>query len=96
VAADATLTKVKTDLRISHNSLDDDIRDQIDACLGDLKICGIQEPSETDTTILCAIKLWCRAAYTDDTGDSKAYRDAYEAMKGTLMMATGYGGEPDV
>lgn len=87
-----TLGKVKTDLRIVHTALDTDINDQINACLGDLNICGIAEPDETDPTILSAIKLFCRASYTDDTTKASAYLQRYDALKATLMMAEDYGG----
>ena len=89
-----TVEKVKTDLRIRHSQLDDDIIDQIDACLHDLEICGVIDPSEDDVTILNAIKLYVRAHYTDDTAKAAAYMERYNDMKGTLMMAEGYGGRP--
>ena len=87
-----TLSKIKTDLRISHNALDSDLDDTISSCLADLKIVGIVAPDETDVTILSAIKLYTRAAYTDDTVKAAAYMERYNALKATLMMAEGYGG----
>ncbi len=87
-----TLSKIKTDLRISHNVLDSDLNDTISSCLADLEIVGIMNPDETDVTILAAIKLYVRAAYTDDTEKAAAYTERYNALKATLMMAEGYGG----
>lgn len=87
-----TVGKLKTDLRISHNALDSDLSDQIDACLTDLSICGITGANESDPAILAEIKLYCRAAYTDDTTKGEAYMERYNAMKACLMMAEGYGG----
>lgn len=95
MASQITIDKVKTDLRISHNAMDEDIMDTIDACLQDLRICGVDHPEETDPAILNAIKLWTRAAYTDDTSKAAAYTERYNAMKATLMMAEGYGWEGD-
>lgn len=92
MAKAATICKVRQDLRISHRQLDDDLRDQVDACLADLIMCGIQIPSEEDPIVLNAIKLWCRANYTDDTGKAAAYQARYDALKGSLQMAEGYGG----
>lgn len=91
MASTDTLNRVKTDLRISHTALDGDIADSIDACLADLQLVGIESPDETDVTILAAVKLYCRAAYTDDTDKAAAYLARYDAMKATLMMAEGYG-----
>ena len=89
------LSKIKTNLRISHTALDDDLKDTIAACLADLNVCGVQAPvpdvpHETDPLILNAIKLYCRAAFTDDPGKSTAYMARYDAMKSCLMMAEGY------
>mgnify|MGYP004625359579 CR=1 FL=1 len=95
MAKPETVAKIKTDRRISHSALDDDIADTVDACLADLKVVGVTEPSEEDALILAAVKLYCRAMLTDDTDEAAAYTERYNAMKGTLMMAEGYGGAAD-
>ncbi len=87
------LKKIKTSLRISHSVLDDDVTDSAEACLQDLKVCGIVNPQPTDPLILNAIKLYCKAAYTDDTDKAAAYQARYDALKSCLMMAEGYGAE---
>ena len=87
------LNKVKTNLRISHSVLDDDLTDTVDACLRDLKVCGIADPQPTDPLILNAIKLYCKTAYTDDTDKAAAYQARYDALKSCLMMAEGYRAE---
>lgn len=89
------LAKIKTNLRISHTALDDDLKDTIAACLADLNVCGVQVPMsaeslEIDPLILNAIKLYCRAAFTDDTEKATAYMARYNSMKSCLMMAEGY------
>ena len=91
MASTETLLKIKTALRISHNVLDSDIMGDIDACISDLKVCGIIDPKETDPLIMNAVKLWCRSLYTDDTGKGAEYLRRYEALKSCLMMAEGYG-----
>ena len=92
------LLKVKTNLRISHNALDEDLSDSIAACLADLKVCGVvapaqEDPTETDPLILNAIKLYCRKEFTDDTGKAAEYQKRYDALKSCLMMAGEYSGE---
>ena len=89
------LSKVKTKLRISHPALDDDIADTISACLKDLEVCGVQapvpdDPQEPDPLILNAVKLYCRAEYTDDTDKAADYMARYDALKSCLMMAGDY------
>lgn len=88
----STIAKIKKDNRISHSQLDDDIRDQIDACLADLRVVGIENPREDDPLILSAIKNWCKAHYLDDVSKSAEFLARYEKQKACLMMAAGYGG----
>lgn len=92
------LAKVKTSIRISHNALDMDVSDSIEAGINDLRVCGILE-SKLDTTqeldplILNAVKLYCKADYTDDPVKAARYQQSYDALKSCLMMAEGYGWE---
>lgn len=90
MATPKIVEKVKTDLRITHTALDGDISDTVDACVEDLHIVGVQVTEPPDAAILAAIKLYCRAAYTDDTDKAEAYMTRYNAMKATLMMAKEY------
>ena len=92
MAETVTIAKVKKDLRISHANLDDAIGDEIDACVRDLRICGVPVLVETDPAILSAIKLWCRRWHSDDAAEMQRYSDAYDALKGTLQVAEDYGG----
>ena len=87
------IEKIKLGLRISHNKLDEDIQADIEACMADLKVCGVVYAGENDPLIFNAIKLWCRAAYTDDTAKAAEYLKRYESLKACLMMAEGYGRE---
>ena len=91
--ATETLTKIKLALRISHTKLDEDVQADIDACLADLRSCGVVFVDETDPLIYNAIKLWCRSLYTDDPAKGAEYLRRYESLKASMMMATGYGRE---
>jgi hypothetical protein len=93
--ANSTLARIKTALRISHDKLDDDIQSDIDACLADLRVCGVTYATESDPLIFNAVKLWCRAIYTDDTAKGAEYLRRYDALKSCLMVAEGYGREAD-
>ena len=86
-----TLEKIKLSIRISHSKLDEDIQADIEACLADLRVCGIIHAGEEDPLILNAIKLWCRSLYTDDPAKGAEYLRRYEALKSCLMIAEGYG-----
>ena len=89
------IRKVKTKIRIRHNVLDEDVEDTIAACLRDLQIGRIQAPTpadsqEIDPLILNAVKLFCRAEFTDDTGKAADYMARYDALKSNLQMAEAY------
>lgn len=96
------LDKVKLSIRRSHNKLDEDLQDQINACLADLKTVGIVEAKlaiseDMDPLIINAVKLYCKAENADDPNKGAEYMRRYEALKSCLMMAEGYGweAEPD-
>jgi hypothetical protein len=99
--SDGLLSKIKTSLRISHNALDEDVQDTIDACLADLKVCGVRaeklDPAnELDPLILNAVKMYCKKEYTDDPVKAARYQGGYDALKSCLMMAEGYSYEEAV
>ena len=91
------LLKIKTSLRISHTALDEDVEDTVAACLADLRVCGVQDAltaadlAELDPLILRAVKIYCKAVYTDDPAKAARYQEGYDALKSCLMMAEGYG-----
>lgn len=88
------LKKVKMDLRIKHDALDEDIQDQIKACLLDLQVtAGIDVTNEEDPLLIKAIKLYCRANYKVE--QSRVYQSRYDALKACLQMASGYGRAKD-
>ena len=90
------LNKIKTSLRISHTALDDDVMDTIDACLADLRAVGVladmtNADKGLDPLVLNAVKLYCKAAYTDDPVKAANYQRGYDSLKATLKIAEGYG-----
>lgn len=93
---DELLEKVKLALRIKHAALDNDIRDNIQVCLLDLKVHGIVHKDHTDALIQNAVKLYCKAEYTDDPEKSDAFRERYVEMRNCLKAAEGYGWKDEV
>ena len=88
---DDLLDKVKLALRIKHTALDDDILDNIQACLLDLQMHGIVHKGETDALIQNAVKLYCKAEYTDDLTKAEKYVQRYRDLRDCLKAAEGYG-----
>jgi hypothetical protein len=95
------LLKIKNNLRISHSALDEDLTDTVTSCLADLRVCGVKTPEldtpadSIDPLILNAIKLYCRAEFIDDTAKAAVYKERYDSLKSSLMMAEGYGHEQE-
>lgn len=88
---DELLKKVKIALRIKHTALDDDIKDNIQICLQDLRVHGVVHANEEDVLIQNAVKLYCKAAYTDDPAKADVYEARYKEMRDSLKIAEGYG-----
>ena len=86
-----TLVKIKQAIRRTHNKLDEDLKADIEACIADLRTGGVVYADDTDPLVYNAIKLWCRASDCDDPVKAAEYWTRYEALKGSLMMAEGYG-----
>lgn len=86
-----TLDRIKLDLRITHKKLDESIQSDIDGCMADLKMHGIVHRDETDPLVFNAVRLWCRANYTDDTTKAAEYLKRYNALRDCLKGAEGYG-----
>jgi hypothetical protein len=89
------LRKVKLSLRRTHCALDEDLLDDIDACLQDLKDCGIDHlyAEEWNPLIISAVKNYCKANNTDDVAKSAEYMARYEKQKAFFMTCYGYGRE---
>lgn len=90
MAKQETLDAVKLALRVSTSALDSDIGDEIDACLADLRICGVKYADEGEELILNAVKLWCRAIMAEDVNRAQMYHQRYDGLKACLMMAEEY------
>lgn len=88
-----TIKKIKAALRISHDALDEDIGADIDACLSDLKVCGVINADPEDPLILNAIKLFCSSMFAEEPQRSGELLHRYDALKSCLQMAQGYGWE---
>lgn len=88
--ATTMLEKIKLAVRISHDKLDEDIKADIEACKADLEMHGVTV-IESDPLICNAVKLYCKAAYTDDVSKGAEFLRRYEALRDNLKMAAGNG-----
>ena len=88
------LDKIKLAVRISHDKLDEDVQSDIDACVSDLAMHGVVGDT-SDPLIFKAVKLYCKAAYTDDVNKAAEFMRRYEALRDNLKMAVGNGWKGD-
>lgn len=88
----STLDKVKLSMRVDDATLDTDIQDSIDACKADLALNGILSAKivDTDPLILRAIKVYCKAEYSDDDKEASRFRESYEMLKNHLALSQEY------
>ena len=84
------LEKVKKSMRISHNTIDDDIKLLIDTCLKDLQIAGINTDSAEDDPLLSTACILYVKWMSDYTSKSDQYEKAYTNLKISLSLCGGY------
>lgn len=88
------LDDVKMSLRITHDSLDRDIQQHIDACKDDLERVGIIESKvvDTDVRVIEACKLYCLGRL-DFQGKGEQYLQAYRDFRDATAMNEEYNTE---
>ena len=88
------LSKVKAALRISKSTFDGELTDLIEACLADLRLVGIPVESAAaaalDALLTRSVLLYAKANFGFDDS-AERYKQAYDAQKLSLSLATGYG-----
>lgn len=92
---DTILDKVRRSLRITHNKLDDELQDVINACVYDLTVAGIKKLDENDPLIQQAIKTYCKAEYEQDVNKANRLTQAYVSLKISMALCGDYTEEGD-
>lgn len=85
--------KIKKSLRIRHNSLDDEIENNIEICLLLLKGVGISEDkicTDTDDKLIFkACELYCKWQFNFDN-QAERYQKSYESLRDFLSLGGEY------
>ena len=87
------IDSVKLALRVDDDDfLDIDINETIEACKIDMEFSGVSKEKieDTDSLILRAVKLFCKAEFSTDDKESSRYKDAYETLKIHLVLSSDY------
>lgn len=86
------LNKIKQSLRITHNALDIEVQDLIDAARADLHISGVLKLDDEDPLIIRAITVYSKANFGLDNADSEKYQESYNSLKTHLALSGEYNG----
>lgn len=91
------LDDVKDALRITHQSLDNDLTAEVNACKDDLKRVGWLDSKviDSDVRTIEACKLWCKGRY-DYQGKGQQYMEAYRDFRDATAMNKDYTEESNV
>ena len=84
------LAKVREALRITHNKLDSELQDVIDACKMDLSIAGITKLNDDDPLIQQAVKTYVKAEYEQDVNKANRLTQAYISLKISMSLCGDY------
>jgi uncharacterized phage protein (predicted DNA packaging) len=89
------LNDIKIALRISHEALDTELLDLIEAARHDLTLSGVSSvkvKDETDPLIKRAIITYCKANFGYDNPDAVRFQESYNSLKQHLSIAGDYRG----
>lgn len=87
------LERIKQALRISGNSLDSDISENIAAAAADLLRRGVDASAgSTDKLVIKAVELYCKWMY-DYLGKGEQWFDHYEKLTIAMSQAEDYASE---
>ncbi|MBD5798408.1 DNA-packaging protein [Bacillus pseudomycoides] len=87
------LDVVKKALRISHNALDDEISDLIEAARHDLMLSGVSSEKanvDTDPLIKRAIITYVKANFIPDAKEAERFQLSYDMLRNHLTLAGDY------
>ncbi|PFC69951.1 head-tail connector protein [Bacillus cereus] len=87
------LEVVKKALRVSHNALDNEIDDLIEAARTDLRLSGVsgfKSNDDTDPLIKRAIIMYTKANFISNAKESERFQLSYNMLKNHLTLAGDY------
>lgn len=87
------LDVVKKALRISHNALDDEISDLIEAARRDLSLSGVsvlKTNDDADPLIKRAIITYVKSNFIPDAAEAERFQLSYNMLKNHLTLAGDY------
>ena len=86
------LDKIKKTMRISHDKLDDSIRDDIEICKKELEMAGVYA-KDADQLLQKACELYVKWQ-NDYGGKGERYEKAYNKLKDAMALCGDYNVRP--
>ncbi len=93
---DELLKKLKESMRIRHNALDADIRDNIEAAISDMVRVGVNPYSssrkksiKSDKLVYKALELYCKGQ-ADYMGKGPRFEASYEKLRDAMSLCGDY------
>lgn len=86
--------QIKLGLRWSHNYLDAEIEQKIEAARAEMVRAGVSPDmvvDETDALIVGAIQVYCYAFYANDVKEREGYEKSFYFQLENLRKSGGYG-----
>ena len=86
-------TAVKTALRVSHDRLDGEIQDMIDAARADMVRAGVSEEAaseEENPLVRDAVKVYCLMRFTTDTDRYNRFFESWQYQLDCLRKSRGF------
>lgn len=90
MANEPILNRVKLAIRRSHSILDSDLQADIDACLQDMTMRGMQSPNPENSLVFAAIKLYCKSTTAKDPTEGAAFFQRYEDLRDSMLSNVSY------
>lgn len=81
------LERIKESIRIKHSGLDNDIQNNIDACIQDLKLAGVIAKEDALSEKAC--ELYIKWQY-DYLGKGVQFENAYQNLKIAMALSGEY------
>lgn len=90
--SDALVASAKTWLRITSSTVEDEIKQVMEACLIDLKNAGVVTIDSDDAMIKQALKLYLKSQFGYDP-EADRFGQSYEFLKISLALSGDYNAE---
>lgn len=84
------VANVKKKLRLSNDKFNDEIQDNINSCMSDMELVGVNTTPVDSELIDKAIELYCKWQF-DYMGKGERFESNYKSLRDTMSLTETYG-----